>query len=121
MANQFDELSKSLAKGMSRRQALRWIGGVAGAALASLGVGQAAAAPSPCAVFCSFLHGAAHASCVQACKQCGADISRVCVNPAGSVCCPSGQVCCFDCTTNQQRCGVNSTLCPGSCENTCCI
>src|SRR5262249_18368802 len=46
MNNQFDELSKGLAQAVTRRQALRRFGaGLAGAALAMLGIGKAQAQP----------------------------------------------------------------------------
>jgi hypothetical protein len=97
MASQFDALSKALAGGVSRREVLRGVGaGLTGALLASMGVRKASAAPSDCAVLCgktAFTSGPAHASCIQACHQCGGDISRICQTPTGSICCPSGQVC----------------------------
>ena len=44
MDKQFDELSKSLAEGVSRREAVRKFGiGLAGALMASLGLGRATA------------------------------------------------------------------------------
>ena len=74
------------------------LGGLAGVLPAPLvGIHGALAAPPSCAVFCgktSFTSGPAHASCLQACRQCGRDVSRVCQGPAGSVCCPSGTTCC---------------------------
>src|SRR3712207_4230881 len=45
----FDDLTRALATGMSRRQALKSLaGGAAGGLLAFLGVGKAAAAPPGC-------------------------------------------------------------------------
>lgn len=99
MAQRFDELSKIFATGLSRRQALRWIGGaLGGGVMASMvGIDQVMAAPGDCAVFCgktAFTSGPAHASCLQACKQCGGDVNRVCTGSTGSVCCPPGATCC---------------------------
>ena len=99
MTSQFDELSKALAGDLSRREVLQRISsGLVGAALVYLGVGKAAAAPSPCAVYCSqaFPPGPARATCGQACRQCGADISRVCNTPTGSVCCGPEEACRFE-------------------------
>jgi hypothetical protein len=48
MGKHFDELSKGLASGMSRRRALgRFLGGVVGAALATLMPGRTSAAAGP--------------------------------------------------------------------------
>jgi hypothetical protein len=50
MANRFDELAKSMAQGVSRRQALKlFTTGLAGAVLAAL-TGKAEAAPQTCVV-----------------------------------------------------------------------
>ena len=48
MNNQFDELAKGLAQSVTRRAALKKFGvGLAGAALAALGLGNAEAAKPP--------------------------------------------------------------------------
>jgi hypothetical protein len=124
MATRFDDLSKALASSASRRDALRMIGGsLVGAALLALDWGKASAAPSPCTVFCgktAFTSGPLHASCLQACRQCGEDVTRVCPAPAGAVCCAEGQGCFFNCQTGMQECCTESTICPGSCAGTCC-
>src|SRR5436309_6352779 len=93
----------------------------------------ALAAPSGCAVFCgktSFTSGPAHASCLQACRQCGGDVSRVCQGPTGSICCasgtsccsgPSGATCCSSgtvCTENGE-CVVPRAFCIPTCADTC--
>jgi hypothetical protein len=79
VATKFDDLSKALASGVSRRQALRLIaGGVGGTVLAAVGVGRAKAAVNPCSAFCATFHGAAHSECMQACKACGGDVTRLC-------------------------------------------
>jgi hypothetical protein len=49
MADQFDELAKSLAEGVSRREALRGIGAtIVGIVLSSLGLPVRAAPSDPC-------------------------------------------------------------------------
>ena len=69
---EFDEWAKDLARGVSRREALRRLGGgLAGALLASLGLERAWGAPNPCSTFCNSLrHPAQRKNCNNACKQC---------------------------------------------------
>jgi hypothetical protein len=141
MTSTFDDMSKVLASGVSRRDALKLIGGtVGGSALAALGIGRARAAVSSCAAFCANFHGAAHAQCMQTCKQCGSDPSRLCFNfgpspsvtccpgpgpvtccsgPNGSTtCCPSGSNCCFAFATNTTTCCPSGTHCCQSFDGT---
>lgn len=110
----FDALARGLANGnMSRRQALRWMGGaLVGGMLASIpGValathkaghgGGGGGGNSACAHFCTAVFGElepAHAECTAAaaenkegnlCQQCLADPTRIC--PLGEPhCCPGG-------------------------------
>jgi len=120
MANQFDELSKALASGVSRREALRRFGvGLAGALLASAGVRKASAAPSACAVICgknAGISGPLHATCLQACRQCEADVTRICIGygpfgPSQVICCPEGRTCCFDIAGRPTCCPEGRTCC----------
>ena len=124
MASQFDELSKALASGVSRRELLRRVGvGLTGAALASLGVKVASAAPSECAVICgknAFISGPLHAACLQACRECQADVTRICQMGGSVVCCASGSICGYNCETGRQECCQPSIACPGTCFGTCC-
>jgi hypothetical protein len=124
MSTHFDDLSKALASGVSRRDALRMLGGsLLGAGLLAIGRGTAKAAPSPCAILCgktAFTSGPAHAQCLQACRECGEDVTRVCISPTGAVCCGQGQGCFFNCNTGAPACCAESTNCPGSCAGTCC-
>lgn len=119
MSTSFDDVSKALASGVSRRHALKLMaGGVGGTVLASMGLGRARAAVSSCAAFCANFHGAAHAQCMQTCKDCGSDVTRLCANyfPAPSVtCCPGpGPVtCCFGPNGATTCCPTNSTCCGG--------
>ena len=113
----FDQLTKRLAAPINRRQVLKLAAGtVAGGVLASLaGARKASAAPSPCAVFCgktSFTSGPAHASCLQACNQCGGNISNICAGPTGAVCCQGGSTCCFGPTG--ALCCPAGTVCAGN-------
>ncbi len=124
MGHQFDELSKALASSVSRREVLRKVGiGLVGSMLAGIGVREAAAAPSECAVLCGktgFTSGPAHAACLQVCRSCEADARRICNIGTGFVCCPAGQTCNYNCQTGRQECCVGDPNCPGSCLETCC-
>src|SRR5438046_840669 len=96
--DQFDELSKALANGLSRREALRRLGGgLLGAALAALGLDEAKAAPIPCAEACSqhFPPGPVWAACRrEACQKCNGEITRVCFGQTNAICCAPGSSCC---------------------------
>jgi hypothetical protein len=96
----FDELTKALAAGVSRR---RFVGIAASgvAAVAALFRREAGAAPSRCAVGCAGLPGPQKAACTQACRRCGGDFDRVCsefgpFGPTSFTCCPEGTFCNFE-------------------------
>ncbi len=129
MANHSDELSKAPTNGVPRgrtprltgsRLAFSVLAAIGITVLAVIGIREVSAAPAPCAVACAGLHGPAKASCIQACRLCQGDVTRICATPTAFVCCTSGQ-CCFDCTVGHFQCG---TLCSigyvsGSCDDTC--
>jgi hypothetical protein len=126
----FDELAKGLAGGtISRRQALRWMGGaLVGATVASV-PGVAWAAPggnSACAHFCNQLPpGPERGKCTSEaarnvpnnlCEQCGADPARICPEPTTPDqlrCCPEGRVCCGTtaCCTQFENCCPSQNRC----------
>ncbi len=86
--NRFDDLTRALAQGTSRRQALRLLGGsLAGGLLAALGVGQVAAEDT----------------CKPNGKKCRKDAQCCSKNCVDGTCaaCPAGR-----------------TLCDGECVNT---
>jgi hypothetical protein len=102
MNEQFDELAKALAQGVSRREALRRIGGgLALALLASLGYRRAWAGSIDCGQFCGARFNARTAKkqfgkCAVSCDDCQAGGGTPCsASPSmGTVtCCSSGQVC----------------------------
>jgi hypothetical protein len=111
MENRFDldALAKTLASGLPRREALRRLGGgLAGALLASLGLGKAwgqnsNAAPSAfCVDYCrdcgiSPADGVAFGNCVSSCETCLTTDGTLCTCPpslSGEVlCCASGEFC----------------------------
>jgi hypothetical protein len=121
VATNFEDLSRALATGVSRRQAVKLMGGaVAGSVLAVMHLSRAEAAPSTCAVVCGktgFVSGPAHAQCLQACRQCAGNIQNLCFGPTGAVCCQNGTVCSLFTGTCVQPCTCESgTPCgTGSC------
>jgi hypothetical protein len=142
MDNRFDELTKSLAEGVSRREALRRLGGgLAGALLASLGLAGVAqgASARDCSITCSNFYppGPARAQCNQVCKKCS-NTNNLCPSGGGTICCESGHCCnsefgaiccqndtycCFDYDTRQTTCCPNTLqYCCGTacCEFGCC-
>jgi hypothetical protein len=97
MGNRFDELAKSLAGSVSRREALvRLGGGMAGMLLASLGMGKAWGDPatnSLCEDFCRSTckirpgGGSAFGECVSSCETCVTDTNGLpcgCPGSSGS-------------------------------------
>jgi hypothetical protein len=69
MQDRLDELARALAGGMSRRRALRRIGGgLSGGALAMLGIGRASAAQPPQAV-CDVCMSRFIGQCVAVCAR----------------------------------------------------
>jgi hypothetical protein len=113
MALGFDELAKTLAEGVSRRDALRLVGGgLVGAVLTALGLGRAYG--FSCEELCveRFGGGAGicgapappslqviQRQCKQACQQCGQEFGFVCranAQTSAVICCHTGRVSC-DC------------------------
>jgi len=145
-AHQFDRLTKTLARGTSRRRVLRGVGGgVAGAALAGWGRRQAGATPrgkSGCAAFCAAVFGDTHAAgqCTSAAAQ-GSGLCFSACGPAGTgggtlcgdqsrypttTCCSSGQRCgtdgiCQTCAANGGTCGADSDCCSTICQGETCV
>jgi hypothetical protein len=123
MSTTFDDVTKALGRGVSRREALRLLAGAAaGGVLGMMGLRKASAAPSSCSVFCSQFHGAAHAQCLATCKACGGP-SGVCGGPftGGFICCANGGVCCVNCPgqgpCTAHCCPAGTTQC---CGDQCC-
>jgi hypothetical protein len=141
--NRFDELAKALAQGVSRREALRRLGGgMAGALLMSLGVGNAwgqaggggRPCPNPGEIRCDGV-------CVNPrtdpdnCGRCGnlcpagvTCVNGTCGGPTGG--CPSGQTRCsgtcvnlatdfFNCGSCRHACAAGQFCSRGSCVNAC--
>jgi Stigma-specific protein, Stig1 len=116
-----DELSKMLAASVSRRESLRTIGVVlAGAALSTLGINTAwAARPDRCTAFCrSCPTRTKRNQCMEACRACNGNTSRLCGSCGAYACCPSGAACCYgtctDLNSNSNNCGACGNVCPES-------
>ena len=116
-----DELSKLLAANVSRRESLRSIGAiVAGAALSTLGLNTAwAARPDRCTAFCrSCPTRKKRNQCMEACRACNGNTSRLCGSCGNVVCCPTGTACCNGTCTNvisdPNNCGACGNVCPAS-------
>jgi hypothetical protein len=118
----FDEMAKALAGGLTRRQALRKVGGgLAGALLASVGLGKASGAtPMNCADYCkNFVgiqpgNGNAYGQCVSNCANCIAGGGIAC---GADGCCTGDEVC-----TSEMICALPCVPDGGSCSETsdCC-
>src|SRR4051794_16606203 len=119
MNNWFDNLAKRMAGRVSRREAIRNVGGAAGGFLAMLGIEQPAAADgaNECAHFCQQFPPGDRARCLAICKDCDRDPQRVCPGPNGGlVCCPDGTFCVNkSCCRREAICQV-----PGTPQLTCC-
>jgi Stigma-specific protein, Stig1 len=140
MEHRFDQLAKALAEGVSRREALQRMGSaLAGALLASVGLGTAWGQSNDVRPFCGrfcrekFPPGPRRMSCVSACEACGGDVGRLCPSSQSDnvACCPTESAGCCDgiCTDTQSNpysCGRCGTVCPadapvccsGYCVNT---
>jgi hypothetical protein len=119
--SRFDRWTRERATGTSRRNVLRGLaGGAVVLTATALGRTVAVAAPSQCSVIASqwYPPGPARAAFSQACRRCDADISRICQPIEGTyVCCPAGEICCFNGLTESAECGVrdpNTGYCVGT-------
>jgi hypothetical protein len=95
MSNWFDELAKAVGKGMSRRDAFRFLGA---GALAVFGVAASAGRASAdfyttaCRLICNGVHRA-DAACVTNCVACATGGGLVCRPGSGTTltCCPASR------------------------------
>jgi hypothetical protein len=113
-----DELSKLLAASVSRRESLRTIGTVlAGAAFSTLGLNTAwAARPDRCTAFCrSCPTKTKRNQCLEACRACNGNTSRLCGSCGAYACCPAGATCCngtcTDLNSDANNCGACGYVC----------
>ena len=122
MEHRFDALAKAMAATVSRREAItRLGGGLAGAVLASLGLGKSWSDPAPnshCEEFCrntcaiSPGGGNAFGKCVSSCEHCVHDTGGQL--PCGCPASPGGDVVCTGCCLTFGSVGCDfAPCCPG--------
>src|SRR5262249_26278235 len=129
-----DELSKSLAESVPRRESLRRLGIVfAGAVLGPFGLRTASAGrPDPCKAFCNRCPTRLRPQCLAACRACNGKNSRACGTCGSIACCGNGGTCCGTTCTDLARdfnnCGACGRVCPppgpyeyGACVNGNCV
>jgi hypothetical protein len=138
MNSNFDDLSKAMAEGVSRREAI-WRFGVflAGTVLACIGLGSAAQSdPNACKTYCSrFPKGPERSHCMQVCNACPSTTLLYGTTGFNLVCCtgPGLAFCngvCVNRATDPHNCGacgydcgslpnVISTCINGTCSYAC--
>jgi hypothetical protein len=123
--HRFDDLTRKLATGTSRRKVLKGLGATVAAAVGTaLGRAAAVAGPGFCQQVCgknAFISGPLHAACLQACRKCQRQgtPANVCFTAnQGVVCCPPDTDCCVNCTTFEEQCGQADPDDPFCCEGT---
>lgn len=118
MEHQFDELAKALAEGMSRREALRRVGGgLAAALLVSLGWSREAwgETRAACKSLCAGLKGKHGNQCISVCMSCSS-ASCVTGSPGAKTClhCTGGKIC----SNGTCECPLTLSPCDGGCVDT---
>jgi hypothetical protein len=116
MEEPFDQLSKALAEGMQRREALRRAGGLLlGAMAASLGLERFAWGQSDyCTSLCQGLSGRKRTQCRRDCANCEGRDRQECFagHHHALICCAAGATCCGG--TSGQCCAPSELCCPGT-------
>jgi hypothetical protein len=132
MDHLFDEFSKSLSESLPRRESLRRLGAViAGAVLSPLRMETAWAKgvrrSDPCIAFCKCRNNKQQRQCLEACRGCQSDTSRVCGSCGNYVCCAAGLACCngfcADLQSEVYNCGGCGRQCaaPGANQLVACV
>src|SRR5262249_31886748 len=122
MNHLFDEFSTSLAEAVPRRESLRRLGAVfAGAVLSPLGLQTAfAGSVDPCKSFCQCRNARQQTQCLNTCRKCSGNTSRLGGSCGSYVCCPVAS-CKGVCSnlTSDPNCGACGNNC-GAYGETCC-
>src|SRR5580765_3272073 len=122
MDHLFDEFSKSLSESLPRRESLRRLGAVfAGAVLSPLGLETAwAGKVDPCKAFCKCRNAKQQNQCLDACKKCSGNTSRL-AGSCGSYTCCAITACKGACSNlkSDPNCGACGNNCRAYGE-TCC-
>jgi hypothetical protein len=125
MSEWFDRLAKTAATGVSRRDALKAVGGfLAGGFLLGL-TGKARTDDTnndinrTCQAFCAACEGqggGAHGHCIVACKSCLRNGGSTCGACDAVTCCRGSATCCtgacVNLDTDPNNCGACGTACP---------
>jgi hypothetical protein len=127
MEHRFDELAKALAGGLSRREALRRLGGgVAAALMSTLGLGKAwgQIGAVACGDYCKGAVGfdpkdkaskKRFAACVPSCDHCQEDGGKICgtLTNGSVICCEQTDTCCgTGCCGPDQECQNGQCMTP---------
>jgi hypothetical protein len=132
MSEHWDEFTKSLAEPLPRRESLRRLGVVmAGALLGPLGMASGAPphgkGPDPCKTFCKCKNRRQQDECLDACRACNKETSRLCGSCGSYACCATDLTCCGGYCTDRgedfYNCGACGNVCPpaGPYEYSACI
>lgn len=126
MEDRFDRMTKTLAQGVHRRDALRWLGGgVIGVMLAPFGLRSARAqgqgqAHRACTELCTNVLPQYRAQCLAACFACSS-VDNLCGGPGAFVCCGAGTSCCGGLCTDTSVDPLNCGGCGISCNGGTCV
>jgi|GEM_PF-4898907 len=99
--DRFDDLTRALGNGTTRRRVIRTLAAGTAAAIATVfGRGSVDAAPMPraCKVGCAGFNRQRKVACEKACKECGGNFDQVCTTedqfgPSAFTCCLEGTFC----------------------------